>query len=142
MAAPIIRTAEPGDLAAMVQCDAYAQSHEGRRGFIRAAVAQQQCLVAVSGGAIVGFIVLTYGFFEQGFIPLVVVAQAHRRTGIGLHLLRAAESGCRRPKFFTSTNSSNAAAQALLSKAGFVRSGIIENLDSHDPELVYFKWVR
>jgi ribosomal protein S18 acetylase RimI-like enzyme len=126
----------------MLQCDAYAQSHEGRHNFIRQAVAQQQCFVAVSGVAIVGFIVLTHGFFEQGFIPLVVVAQSHRRTGVGLQLLRAVESSCRTAKLFTSTNSSNVVAQALLSKAGFARSGIIENLDVQDPEFVYFKWVR
>ena len=31
--------------------------------------------------------------------------------------------------------------QSLLSKLGFALSGVIENLDEGDPELVYFKRV-
>jgi ribosomal protein S18 acetylase RimI-like enzyme len=138
----VIRAAVPADVQAIVHCDACAQPHESRRTFIHSAVAQGQCLVAVTGGSVVGFVVLTHSFFEQGFIPLVVVATTHQRRGVGLRLLAAAEAACNTAKLFTSTNASNAAAQELLSKAGFVRSGIIENLDAHDPELVYFKAVR
>jgi ribosomal protein S18 acetylase RimI-like enzyme len=138
----LVRKASPGDVPAIVECDAYAQSHASRRSFIQAAVAQGQCFVAAAGSSALGFVVLTHSFFEQGFIPLVVVAQGQRRMGLGLQLLAAAQSACGTAKLFTSTNSSNIAAQALLFKAGFVRSGIIENLDSQDPELVYFKWVR
>jgi hypothetical protein len=32
--------------------------------------------------------------------------------------------------------------QSLLSRAGFVLSGVIENLDEGDPEIVYFRRVR
>ena len=42
-------------------------------------------------------------------------------------------------KLFTSTNQSNAAMHAFCAAAGFVRSGVIENLDDGDPEIVYFK---
>jgi len=137
-----IRIAEADDVPAMVLCDDYAQSHESRRWFLQATVAQQQCLAAVRDGSVVDFVVLTHGFFEQGFIPLIVVAETHRRRGIGLQLLRAAESRCRTPRLFASTNSSNVTAQRMLSKAGFVRSGTIENLDAADTEVIYFKRVR
>lgn len=139
---PVIRSAVPDDVAAMVRCDAYAQSHAGRRRQIQEAVSRQQCLVAIDASTVVGFIVLKHDFFEQAFIPLVVVAKDHRRMGVGLQLLHAVETHCRTPKLFTSTNASNVAAQALLSRAGFVRSGIVENLDAQDSELVFFKWVR
>lgn len=137
-----IREAIPGDIEAIVDADAYAQAHVSRRNFIECAVTDGQCLVATGSDGVLGFVVLTHNFFEQGFIPLVIVAQEHRRRGIALQLLRAAESACRTAKLFTSTNRSNVAAQALLSKAGFIRSGIIENLDLDDPELVYCKWCR
>ena len=41
-------------------------------------------------------------------------------------------------KLFTSTNQSNTPMQALLALLGYVRSGVIDNLDPGDPELVYF----
>ena len=45
------------------------------------------------------------------------------------------------PKLFTSTNRSNAPMQSLLAKLGYRPSGVIENLDEGDPELVYMKHV-
>jgi hypothetical protein len=32
--------------------------------------------------------------------------------------------------------------QELLSKAGFAKSGVIENLDEGDPEVVFFKRLK
>ena len=54
-------------------------------------------------------------------------------------MLRAIERRCRTPKLFISTNESNAAMRALLAKVGFRPSGVIENLDVGDRELVFFK---
>ena len=45
-------------------------------------------------------------------------------------------------KLFASTNASNTASQALMTKAGFVPSGQIDNLDEGDPERVYVKFIR
>lgn len=131
--------AVPADVQAMLACDVYAQSDAGRRGFIAVAVEKRQCLVATEDGHVIGYVVLTHDFFENGFVSLVVVSPTHQRKGVGLRLLAAAEAACKTPKLFTSTNSSNLASQKLISKAGFVRSGLIENLDAHDPELIYFK---
>jgi len=57
-------------------------------------------------------------------------------------LVRHVEQECRTPKLFTSTNESNAPMRALLAKLGFSPSGVIENLDEGDPELVFFKRLR
>lgn len=65
----------------------------------------------------------------------------HQQRGAGLRLLAAAGAACQTPRLFTSTNPSNLAAQKLMLKAGFVRSGQIDNLDEHDPELVYVKYL-
>jgi hypothetical protein len=51
------------------------------------------------------------------------------------------ESECRTEKLFTSTNLSNLPMQSLLAKRGYKLSGVIDNLDPGDPELVYFKFV-
>jgi hypothetical protein len=42
-------------------------------------------------------------------------------------------------KLFTSTNLSNLPMQGIMSKLGYRPSGVIENLDPGDPELIYFK---
>ena len=104
-------------------------------------VQQQSCFVAVIRNEPVGFVVLQYTFFGNGFIPLICVAAAHQRQGIGQFLLAQAERLCTTPKLFTSTNASNSRAQRLFGRAGFAASGTIENLDEADSELIYFKGV-
>ncbi len=125
-----IRKGEPSD---------YGASHFERAASINEALARGECVVAESGGELLGYAVLNYTFFGSGFIPVIVVASPHRRRGVGLRLLREAEAQCTSRKLFTSANASNEGAQALFRRAGFVRSGIIENLDPGDPEVIYFR---
>lgn len=137
----LIRQALPDDVPALIAMDSYAAAHASRRAFIDDAVIGRHCLVAVTAGQHVGYLVLTHDFFGHGFVALVVVAEAHQRQGAALGLLAAAEAACTTPKLFTSCNASNSASQALMVKAGFVPSGRIENLDEQDPELVYVKFI-
>ena len=137
----VTRAARHGDVAAMLACDAYAQTHPERGQAVRAAVGQGHCQVAIRAGQVAGY-VLTHGdFFSHNFVSLVVVAPAHQRCGVGLRLLAAAADACRTEKLFTSTNQSNGAAQRLFASAGFVRSGQIDHLDEGDPEVVYVKFL-
>ena len=138
----LIRQAQPDDVHALVELDAYAAAHAHRRVFIHDAVVNQQCLVAVSDHTCAGYLVLTHDFFDHGFIALVVVSPTCQRQGVALRLLAAAEAACKTPKLFASTNASNRASQALMTKAGFIPSGQIENLDEDDPECVYVKFLR
>ncbi|WP_438866547.1 GNAT family N-acetyltransferase [Pseudomonas sp. L1(2025)] len=137
----LIRQATPDDVRALVELDAYATAHADRRVFIHDAVVSQRCLVAVTAGECAGYLVLTDDFFSYDFVALVVVHPKHQRQGVALRLLADAEGLCKTPKLFASTNTSNLPSQALLAKAGFVASGRIENLDEHDPELVYVKFI-
>ena len=139
VAAHLVEPARVDDLPGLVECDDVAQLNLNRRQSIEAWVKRGECLVARCNGSLVGFIILEYGFFGHGFIPLVCVKRTDRRRGVGLRLLAAAECACQTVKLFTSTNASNVAARSLFKRAGFVRSGTIENLDADDPELVYFK---
>lgn len=137
-----IRRATSDDVHALIELDTYATAHTHRRVFIHDAVVRQECLVAVDTvGRCAGYLVLTHDFFEYGFVALVVVSPAHQRQGIAQRLLAAAEAACKTPKLFTSTNASNTASQALFAKAGFVPSGQIDNLDDHDPERIYVKFI-
>jgi GNAT superfamily N-acetyltransferase len=105
-------------------------------------IARGECLVARREGELAGFAVANASFFAQCFIVLLVVHPSHRRRGVASALIRRVEATSPTAKLFTSTNRSNRAMQAVCHSLGFVPSGIIENLDEDDPELVYFKRLR
>lgn len=138
----VTRMAGHGDVAAILACDAYAQTHPERGEAVRAAVGRDLCQVAIRAGQVAGYALLHDDFFGYAFVSLVVVSPAQQRRGVGLRLLAGAASACQTEKIFTSTNQSNLAAQRLFASAGFVRSGRIEHLDEGDPELVYVQFLR
>jgi N-acetylglutamate synthase-like GNAT family acetyltransferase len=94
--------------------------------------------VAVRADRVVGYVALTTDFFHQPFIEMLVVGADERRSGVGLALVEhcIAETPPA-TKLWSSTNRSNVAMQALLGKAGFVQSGVVDHLDEGDPELIY-----
>jgi ribosomal protein S18 acetylase RimI-like enzyme len=139
VAAHTVQLALVDDLPGIVACDECAPSDPSRFRLLEGWVKRGECFVARRAGSLEGFVVLEHGFFGQGFIPLVCVKRSRRRQGLGLRLLAAAERECHTAKLFTSTNASNVAARSLFERAGFVPSGTIENLDTDDPELLYFK---
>jgi ribosomal protein S18 acetylase RimI-like enzyme len=110
---------------------------------LREHLARGECLIARKDDAdAIGYAVADRSFFGQAFIALVVVHPAHRRQGVAAALIHAVAARTPEPKLFTSTNESNRPMQAVLSSLGFVRSGIVENLDDGDPELIYCKHLR
>ena len=103
-------------------------------------MASGSCFVAEQvGGPITAYGVMRDTFFHQSFIETIYVCPDFRRCGLGAALLRHMEKGCATPKLFTSTNRSNTAMRALLARENFRESGLIDNLDEGDPEVVYFK---
>lgn len=136
-----IRPADPSDYDTIVRFEQVAQREPERRAFIRRSIEQRNAYVAVEDGCVVGYAVLEYTFYENGFISMLYVDARYRRMGFGSALMEHLEKVCRTSKLFTSTNESNTAMQALLDELGYVRSGFIENLDEGDPEIVYFKSV-
>ena len=136
-----LRRALEGDIGALIAFDHIASESEARRALICRAVALGTCHVADSDGQVVAYSILNYNFYGYGWVDMLYTHAGHRRLGVGSALLRHMEALCETPKLFASTNLSNFPMQSLLSRGGFVLSGVIENLDEGDPEIVYFKRV-
>lgn len=135
------RKAKRGDVESICSCDHIAQEDDGRKEFIRRAVASGDCFVALKHDKIVGYGVLEYWFYGNGIVSMLMVHPEHRRQGIGNALMEHMEKNCATKKLFTSTNQSNIPMQSLLANLGCQPSGRVENLDEDDPELIYFKMV-
>ena len=133
-----IRDANYSDRDGILAIDEIARCEQERMDFIDRALDSATCLVADSNGTVIAYGVLEYSFFGNGFVSMVYVAKSARRRGVGRSLMRALANQCKTSKLFTSTNESNSAMRALLSTLGYVPSGVIENLDPDDPELVFF----
>jgi ribosomal protein S18 acetylase RimI-like enzyme len=136
-----IRLATSSDLAEILQIDPLAESSRKRRESIQSAVTAGFCHIAEKD-KILGFTVLDYSFFGNGFVALLVVRPDFRRQGVASALLRHMETICTTGKLFTSTNESNLPMQALLEKLGYLPSGIIYGLDEGDPELIFHKILK
>ncbi|CAF1456808.1 unnamed protein product [Rotaria magnacalcarata] len=112
------------------------------RSFLERSVASSYCHVALwNDKLIVGYAVLDYSFYAQAFISMVLIHPLYRRQGVGLMLMNYLEERTviTTKKLFTSTNLSNLAMQSLLAKLKYQLTGVIQNLDDGDPELVYYK---
>ncbi|WP_346345585.1 GNAT family N-acetyltransferase [Streptomyces sp. SID5643] len=136
--APALRRAEPADWTALAETDALAASgDQGRRASIRRWCSAGLVTLAEDARGPVGYAVLEYTFFEQGFLTLLTVAPGARRQGVATHLLAAVEAACTTPKLFTSANVSNQPMHRLLLTAGWQPAGLVHGLDDGDPELFY-----
>ena len=133
-----VRQGTLDDRDSIVALDRIADSDMNRVAFIERALWSEACIVADQNGSVVGYAVLEYTFYDQGFVSMLYVAETARRRGVGRTLVREIETRCRTLKLFTSTNESNGPMQALLASLGYAPSGVIHNLDAGDPELVYF----
>jgi len=63
-----IRSAVSDDLAVLYTLDLIAAHEAERRAFIARAVEAGECFVAEVGGQVIGYGVLEYSFFGQGFV--------------------------------------------------------------------------
>ena len=90
-------------------------------------------------GEIAGYGVISHDFFGRSFLELIYIDQEKRSKGYGPLLISFLEEQSKSQDLFTSTNESNSHMQRVLEKLGYQRSGIIDNLDPGDPEIVYVK---
>jgi GNAT superfamily N-acetyltransferase len=135
-----LRRVGPGDLDLLAQADPRLAQTPAHRRHVADLLDTGQSWASVAGDNILGFAIVTRHFFGFPFIDLLVVAEAARRHGVGLALMAQCEADHDAGRIFTSTNESNAPMRRLLAKADWSVSGVIENLDPGDPELVFGKF--
>ncbi|WP_371630221.1 GNAT family N-acetyltransferase [Streptomyces sp. NBC_00341] len=133
-----VRRASGSDADALVRIDSLAaEGDEERCRHIRRWCRQGLAAVAEDAAGALGYCVVEYTFFEQGFVTMLMVAPGARGQGVGGRLLEDAAASCVTPKLFTSTNVSNQPMQRLLQRAGWTPAGLLHGLDEGDPELFY-----
>lgn len=138
---PVIRTADQSDARKIGELDRDWTPILGRAARFERAASKGRLLVAEVDGELVGYAAQSR-FFGYDFLELLAVAPDKRRQGIATALIRAVEARSQSGKLFTSTNRSNKPMRRLCQRLGFQPSGVVENLDDDDPELVYFKRVE
>ncbi len=135
-----IRRASRDDLEAMTAIDPKLRTEPQRAEHIAPLLDLGLSWLAERDGRALAYVIATTRFFDRPFVDLLVVADEARRLGVGTALMAACEDQHDDDRLFTSTNESNQPMRALLAKAGYRVSGVIENLDPGDPELVFVKF--
>lgn len=136
----LIDRASSIDFDEICELDEFVSSGPSRRRTFGPALAQGRCAVARVDGRVRGFLVMGE-FFGHGFVELLIVHPDFRRRGIASSLMRSAELDAPTEKLFASTNQSNLPMRNLCERLGFVKSGVVENLDEGDPGIIYYKRV-
>ncbi len=93
-------------------------------------------IIATDDHVVVGFSVTDRSFFDNGFIRNVIVAESHRRRGIGRRLVEVIMERSPTPKLFTATTQSNYPMRLLLDSLGWENVGNVRGVED-DAELFY-----
>ena len=136
-----IRQARSTDAENLYAFDEVSQHSHSRRKFIERTIQAECCFVIITEEQVIGYAVLEYSFYEEGFVSMLYIHRDYRKQGAGEFLMRYLEPLCKTSKLFASTNLSNQPMQSLFKKLGYVLSGVIHDLDEGDPELVYVKYL-
>jgi N-acetylglutamate synthase-like GNAT family acetyltransferase len=138
----IIRKATEAHIPNIIAIDHIAVEEDDRKQHIKKWVLEGNMVIALDDADLIGYAVLEYTFFFQGFIAMLIVKPPNRRKGVGTSLILHLERNCKTSKLFTSTNESNKPMQELMVKMEYQPSGTVYNLDEGDPELFYFKLLK
>ncbi|OIK05536.1 GNAT family N-acetyltransferase [Bacillus sp. MUM 13] len=134
-----VAIANIADLNKIVGIDSEIIGNTSRRKLIKNAIDAGRCIIAMEEDNIAGFLIYDTNFFECSFISLIIVSPSKRRKGYASLLMDYMLSISTTAKVFSSTNRSNISMHKVFNSNGFIQSGIVENLDDGDPEIIYFK---
>ena len=125
------------DLDSIVHIDIDVIGDDSRRNYIKYAIDEGNCIIAKEDNSISGFLTYDTNFFGYTFLSLIIVSPTKRRQGHASSLISYMLNNSPTQKIFSSTNESNTNMQKVFKANGFMHSGIIENLDEGDPELIF-----
>ncbi|PGO33147.1 GNAT family N-acetyltransferase [Bacillus cereus] len=111
---------------------------DSRRDYIKYTIGEGRCIIVKEDNSISGFLTYDTNFFGCTFLSLIIVSPAKRRQGYASSLISYMLTHSPTQKIFSSTNKSNESMQTVFNANGFVRSGIVENLDEGDPEIIFY----
>jgi L-amino acid N-acyltransferase YncA len=127
------------DIEQIIEIDKEIIGTDRRKKEIGQAIEQNRCLLVIHEGIIAGFLLYHTHFFECTFVSLIMIKPSHQKMGLASTLLSHMTEFSKTEKLFSSTNQSNLAMQKIFEANAFIKSGMVENLDEGDPELIYFK---
>ncbi|MED1602720.1 GNAT family N-acetyltransferase [Alkalihalophilus marmarensis] len=127
------------DLDKIIYIDREVIGNNSRGEMIKKAIELEHCIIVKEEDAITGFLIYDTNFFGCSFILLIIISPSKRRKGYASKLIEYMMDHSPTQKVFSSTNRSNVNMQKVFKKNGFTESGIVENLDEGDPEIIYFR---
>ena len=127
------------DLDEIVNIDREVIGGDSRRKHIKKAIEEERCIAIKNESSFVGFLIFDTQFYACSFMSLIIVKPTERRKGYATSLIKYFISISPTKKIFSSTNQSNKRMQEVFKANGFIQSGIVENLDEEDPEIIYYK---
>ncbi|NWK67640.1 GNAT family N-acetyltransferase [Bacillus paramycoides] len=133
-----VTKASINDLDPIVHIDIEIIGDDSRRNYIKHAINEGQCIIVKEGNSISGFLTYDTNFFGYTFLSLIIISPTKRRKGHASSLISYTLSHSPTQKIFSSTNKSNENMQKVFQVNGFIRSGMIENLDEGDPEFIFY----
>ena len=133
-----VTKASINDLDSIVHIDIDVIGNDSRRNYIKHTIREGRCIIVTEENSISGFLTYDTNFFGCTFLSLIIVSPTKRRQGYASSLISYMLSHSPTQKIFSSTNKSNESMQKVFNSNGFIRSGIVENLDEGDPEIIFY----
>ncbi|XXM71088.1 N-acetyltransferase family protein [Lysinibacillus sphaericus] len=134
-----IEMANKSDLPDLLHIDQSVIGNNHRSVLIDRSIQDRCCLVCKIEGKPAGFLLSNKQFFDHWFVSLVIVHPDCRKRGIARGLFTAFEEMADENKIFSSANQSHNIMHRVFLSLGYEKSGLIENLDEGDPEIIYVK---